>query len=99
MNRQSGFRKGKELAIREYQKNGYLSLDSKSLIHFANGMCHYSVWFEQDKSKSVNKYSKCSDVDSVDSIDEFIQGFIDGYKEMIEKYDFQRGFLQFYFKS
>lgn len=73
MSRNMGLQKGRQMAIQEYCQNGQLSLNKKSLIHFANGMCHFSMWINSSTHNDV-------------FIDEFIEGFIEGYTQIINKY-------------
>lgn len=81
--RQIGLQQGRRHAHTELQRFGALSLDRKSLIHFANGMCYYSVLIQPEQPMAD------------DWVDGFVQGFVQGYSELIHRNEY----LEFYFKS
>lgn len=81
--REIGIVQGRKHAHIELQRFGALTLNRQSLIHFANGMCYYSVLVQPGQPK-------------VDGwVDGFVEGFVDGYSELIQRNEY----LKFYFKS
>jgi hypothetical protein len=81
--RQIGLQRGRKYAQIELQRFGTLTLNRQSLIHFANGMCYYSV-LVQSGQPIVDGW-----------VDEFVEGFVEGYSELIQRNEY----LAFYFKS
>jgi hypothetical protein len=89
-----GFKRGQQMASKEWAQDGRLSMTRESLIHFANGMCYYSMLVHREKHNDPH-------------IDDFIKGFIEGYQSCNPNTNTNTypgvqvdpSFLEFYFKS